>query len=92
MMEMFKQYKEQLDERVAEIHSALKDHDANRLARLAHNLKGVSLNFSADRLANMTIHLEEICKRKDLTDAHNLVAQLEAEAHRVRDYLSENGL
>jgi len=92
MMEMFKQYKDQLNERVTEIHSALKDRDANRLARLAHNLKGVSLNFSADRLANITIHLEEICKREDLTDAHNLVAQLEAEAHRVRDYLSENGL
>ncbi|HXQ39512.1 MAG TPA: response regulator, partial [Anaerolineales bacterium] len=77
MMEMLKQYKEQLNERVSEIHSALKDRDANRLARLAHNLKGVSLNFSADTLANITIHLEEICKREDLTDAHNLVAQLE---------------
>ncbi len=92
MMTMFSQYKEQLGERVNEIHSALQDRDANRLALLAHNLKGVSLNFSADRLANIILHLEEICKREDLTEAPGLVAQLEAEAQRVQDYLSVNGL
>ena len=92
MMTMFRQYKEQLDDRVNEIHSALQDRDANRLARLAHNLKGVSLNFSADALANITLNLEEICKREDLTDAPTLIAQLRTEAHRVQDYLAKNGL
>ena len=92
MMEMFKQYKDQLRERVTEIHSALEDQDANRLARLAHNLKGVSLNFSANTLANITLGLEEICKREDLTHAPLLVAQLEAEAHRLTDYLTNNGI
>jgi len=92
MMEMFREYKANLRERVGEIRSALQDRDANRLARLAHSLKGVSLNFSADALADITLHLEEICKREDLTHAPLLVAQLEAEAHRVDDYLSDNGL
>lgn len=92
MMQMFKQYKDHLRERVNEIHAALQDRDVNGLARLAHNLKGVSLNFSADVLANITVHLEEICKREDLTDAPLLVAQLEAEAYRVEAYLSKNGL
>ncbi len=75
-----------------EIRSAWQDRDANRLARLAHNLKGVSLNFSANALADITLALEEICKREDLTDAPLLVAQLEVEAQRVDDYLSNNGL
>jgi HPt (histidine-containing phosphotransfer) domain-containing protein len=92
MMEMFKKYKDQLRERVTEIQSALQDQDANRLARLAHNLKGVSLNFNADTLAGITLSLEEICKREDLTHAPLLVAQLEAEAHRVTDYLTNNGI
>ena len=92
MMTMFSHYKEQLRERVNEFHSALQDRDSNRLARLAHNLKGVSLNFSADRLANITLQLEEICKHEDLTAAPSLVAQLEEEAHRVQKYLSDNGL
>jgi PAS domain S-box-containing protein len=92
MMQMFKQYKDQLPKRMDEIHAALQDRDVNGLARLAHNLKGVSLNFSADVLANITLHLEEICKREDLTNAPLLVTQLEAEVHRVEDYLSHNGL
>jgi HPt (histidine-containing phosphotransfer) domain-containing protein len=92
MMDMFKQYKEQLRERVTEIHSALQDQDANRLARLAHNLKGVSLNFSANPLASITLSLEEICKREDLTHAPHLVAQLEAEAQRLTDYLTKHGI
>jgi two-component system, sensor histidine kinase and response regulator len=92
MMEMFKQYKSQLSERVAEIHSALREQDANRLARLAHNLKGVSLNFSAQPLANITLSLEEICKREDLTHARHLVTQLDAEAQRLTEYLTNNGI
>lgn len=92
MMQMFKQYKDHLRERVNEIHAALQDRDLNGLARLAHNLKGVSLNFSVDVLANITLHLEEMCKREDLTEAPLLVAQLEAEAYRVETYLSKNGV
>ena len=92
MMDMFSKYKGQLHERMNEIQSAFQDQDANRLARLAHNLKGVSLNFSANTLANITLGLEEICKREDLTHAPVLIAQLEAEAHRVTDYLTNNGI
>ncbi|MGZ9166871.1 MAG: response regulator, partial [Anaerolineales bacterium] len=92
MMEMFGKYKEQLSDRVNEIRSALQERDSNRLTRLAHNLKGVSLNFSAEPLAKITVQLEEICKREDLTDAPGLVSQLEAEAQRVKDYLTDKGL
>ena len=91
MKEMFKQYKEQLPERIIEIQTAVQDKDANRLARLAHNLKGVSLNFSADPLSHVALNLEEISKHKDLTNAPVLVEQLESEARRVIEYLSDNG-
>jgi len=90
MMEMFKEYKTQLGARVDEIHSALQDRDTNRLARLAHNLKGVSMNFSADPLATISLNLEEICKREDLTHAPSLVAQLDVEARRLEEFLSNN--
>ncbi|MEO5888291.1 MAG: PAS domain S-box protein [Anaerolineales bacterium] len=90
MLEMFKEYKAHLGARVDEIQSALEDRDANCLARLAHNLKGVSLNFSADPLAAITLSLEEICKREDLTHAPALVAQLDFEARRLDEFLSNN--
>jgi len=90
MMEMFQEYKAHLGERVDEIHSALQNHDANRLGLLAHNLKGVSLNFSADPLATIALNIEEMCKREDLTHAPTLVAQLDLEARRLEEFLSNN--
>jgi HPt (histidine-containing phosphotransfer) domain-containing protein len=90
-MKMFRQYKDQLQKRVEEIRSALQDGDVNRLARLAHNLGGVSLNFGAAPLANITSQLEETCDREDLNEATILVSQLETEAHQLEDYLSKNG-
>jgi HPt (histidine-containing phosphotransfer) domain-containing protein len=92
MMELFKQYREQLHERIKEIRTAAEDGDANRLARLAHNFKGVSLNFSADGLASLARNLEEGGKHEDLSNAPALCVQLEEEALRVAAYLSENGL
>jgi two-component system sensor histidine kinase/response regulator len=92
MSELFRQYKEQLPERITEIRDAIQGGDSNRLARLAHTLKGLSLNFSADSLANFALGLEEIGKREDLANAPALVMQLEAEALRVSDYLADCGL
>ena len=89
MMEMFKEYSDHLPQRVDEIHAALKDGDANRLGRLAHNLKGVSLNFSADPIAAVSLGLEELSKREDLTDAPELVAQLDKEVRRLKEFNNE---
>jgi CheY-like chemotaxis protein/HPt (histidine-containing phosphotransfer) domain-containing protein len=92
MMEMFKEYKEHLPARLQEIQAALEGKDASRLGRIAHNLKGVSLNFSADAVADLALKLEEMGKREDLTGASALVAQLDAEARRLQEYLDQNGL
>jgi two-component system, sensor histidine kinase and response regulator len=92
MMTMFKEYKEHLPGRLNEIHVALQERNAGSLARLAHNLKGISLNFSADPVADIALKLEEIGKREDLTNAPVLVAQLDVEIRRLEEYLSEKGL
>jgi len=91
-MEMFREYKDHLPGRLEEIHAALRDGDASRLTRLAHNLKGVSLNFSAEAVADTALKLEEIGKREDLTDAPALVAQLDAEVGRLQDHLNKIGV
>lgn len=90
MMEMFKEYKDHLRGQIDEIYAALNDHDANRLCRLAHNLKGVSLNFSAAPLASVALKLEELGQQEDLTDAPALVAQLDAETQRLEAYPSDH--
>jgi PAS domain S-box-containing protein len=88
MMKMLRQYQGQLLDRVHEIRSAMQEGDTVRLGRLAHNLQGVSLNLGADSLANITRQLETVCSQPDLTDLPRLVEQLEAEAQRVKEYLS----
>jgi two-component system, sensor histidine kinase and response regulator len=92
MLKLFKQYKDQLPDRLAEIHAAVQDGDANRLARLAHTLKGLSLNFSANILAHYALGLEEMGRQADLTNAPALVMQLDAETLRVQEYLSNSGI
>jgi two-component system, sensor histidine kinase and response regulator len=92
MLELFKQYKDQLPERMVEIQEAVREGDANRLTRLAHNLKGLSLNFSANTLAQFALGLEEIGRQNDLTQAAVIFRQLEAETQRVKEYLIQNGL
>src|SRR5258708_37225512 len=92
MMEMFKEYRDHLKVRVEEIRVASLQGDASRLGRLAHNLKGISLNFSAEPLANVAFKLEEVGKHEDLTDAPALVAQLDSEANRLEQFLLANPL
>ena len=58
------------------------------LCRLAHNLKGVSLNICADPLAQAALDLEKIALREDLVGASTLVAQLDLEATRLTEFLS----
>ncbi len=92
MMSMFKEYMEHLPGRLDEIHAALQDGDASRLARLAHNLKGVSLNFSVDAVADIALRLEELGRHEDLTHVPTLVAQLNAEVRRLEEFLSNTRL
>jgi HPt (histidine-containing phosphotransfer) domain-containing protein len=92
MIRSLKQFKEQLQQRVAEIYGAVQEGDTNRVARLAHNLKGVSLNLSVNRLAALALKLEDAGICEDLTDAPDLAAQLDAEARQVEEYLSRNGV
>ena len=92
MMEMFKEYKAHLPVRLKEIQDALQASDAGRLGRLAHNLKGVSLNFSADAVADVALKLEEMGKREDLRGAPALITHLDLEIRRLEEYLVKNGV
>jgi two-component system sensor histidine kinase/response regulator len=92
MMNMFSKYLDQLPEYKTEMDAALQHRDRMRLIYLAHNLRGVSLNFCAEPLANITRHLEQMCKGADLTDAPSLLLQLEAEMNRLKDYASNHQL
>jgi HPt (histidine-containing phosphotransfer) domain-containing protein len=77
-----------MPERMREIQLALQTNNANDLYRHAHNLKGVSANFSAGPVSSLAAQIEALGKSEDITNAAALVKQLEAEAERLRQYCS----
>ncbi len=72
--------------RLKEMNLALQTKDANNLFRLAHNLKGVSANFSADPLTRATAQLEALGKSEDSAYSADLVKRIELEAERLRQF------
>jgi len=88
MMEMCQEFKDHLPERVTEFNAALHAGEIDKLGRLAHNLKGLSMNFNAGPLSSLAAKLEVCCKEKNLTDAPGLVEQIAIEITQVVEYLS----
>jgi CheY-like chemotaxis protein/HPt (histidine-containing phosphotransfer) domain-containing protein len=75
--------------RLGEMKSALANGDVQALSYLAHNLKGVSANFSARQLARLSAVLDEFCRVGDLEAARGLVAEIEAAAGRLEACAAE---
>ncbi len=88
MLDLCKEFVMGLPERLSEIKAALREGNARTLGRLAHNLKGVCLNFSAEPMANLASQIEENCRAEDLSNAPALVAALEDAATSLAEYLA----
>ncbi len=89
MMEMCQEFKDHLPARIEEFKSALRDGDIKSVGRLAHNLKGVCLNFNAEPLAEVAARLEICGRQENMTDAPALVQQIENEITRLQEYLAQ---
>jgi signal transduction histidine kinase/DNA-binding response OmpR family regulator/HPt (histidine-containing phosphotransfer) domain-containing protein len=90
MLEMCDEFLSGLPARLKEFQAALHAQDANTLGRLAHNLKGVALNFSAEPLAALALQLEEMGKREDLTNAAQVISELKDAAETAQQYFLEH--
>lgn len=89
MMEMCREFNDHLPARIGEFKSALYNGDIKGIGRLAHNLKGVCLNFNAEPLAEVAARLEICGRQENMTDAPALVQQIENEIKRLREYLAQ---
>ena len=88
MHEMFAEFMRGIPKRAAEFRAALQGENAKLIGRLAHNLIGVALNFSAEPLAVVARGLEEIGKAENLAEAPRLIARLEEEFARLAPYMN----
>ena len=92
LIEMSRDYIAGFPERIKDMKTALEAHNANDLSRLAHNLKGVSANFSANPVTRLSAELEALGCQDDLVTAPELLVRLEVEAERLVKYLNEAGI
>jgi HPt (histidine-containing phosphotransfer) domain-containing protein len=92
LVEMCLDYVAGLPKRIQEIKSAVDLKNANDLSRFAHNLRGVSANFSAEGITDLCAQLEALGRHEDLATATELVSRLEVEAGRLEKYLQESGI
>ncbi len=90
MQEMFTLFMNGLPERLRELQIALEENNANKLARLAHNLKGTCLNFGTEPLATLALEIEEMGKHEDIQFASSGLKQMQDEVHRLQEYVQEN--
>ena len=88
--EMSEDFLKKLPEQIAEIKEAITHSDTEKIYHIAHNLKGVSSTFSANKLAKLSATLEEEGKKGKLNQIDNLINDIEEEAQKVNKELSEN--
>ncbi len=92
LYEMSREYIAGFPERIKDLRTALEAHNANDFSRHAHNLKGVSANFSAVPVTNICAEMETLGRQDDLGSAPILIARLEVEHDRLNKYLKEVGI
>jgi two-component system sensor histidine kinase/response regulator len=83
LLEMIKEFIQNLPSRILEIKAAFDHEDTNLLSRLIHNLKGVAANFSAEHLVFLVNELEILIRKEDLTNAAGLMSAIALEGERV---------
>ncbi len=72
---------------LVKIKEAVTNNDPEVLHSVAHSLKGSVGNFAAPEAADAALHLENIGKNRDMTDAREALAVLERELARVQERL-----
>lgn len=93
--EIFGEFQRSLSSRMAEMDEVFNTKDFTRLARLAHNLKGVAANVGAMQLSEFSAQLDEQCHDKQMSQIaqtletmHILVEWLQTNAfHLIENYI-----
>jgi len=85
--DMCLEFVKHLPERINELQKAADAGDILTLTRTAHNLKGVSANFSAGPLFTLAEELEFQGRREDLSGTPAVIERIIAETARLRSYV-----
>ena len=81
--EIVQMFREDTPPRLEELDACVASGDADRLAKVAHSLKGSASNFGAAHLRTLLVQLEAIAKSGHLAEAPASIAELRTEYARV---------
>jgi len=91
-IEMCGEYIQSLSVRISELQADILTHNDKDLTRHAHNLKGLSANFSSGPVTRLAADLETIGRQEDLSTAPEILAHLEKECERLKVFLNKSGI
>ena len=83
LKEVFSAYQADTAKRLVDLRSALATGDAKGMRRIAHTIKGSSLNVGAENLTAYCHQLEQIAASGKLDGAAELIVRIEQESTRV---------
>lgn len=87
--ELLEIFMEDALEHLAEVKQAFQTKDYVTLARRAHQLKGASATVAVQQLPDLAAQLERQAIKHQLTDASELIAQLEQILERIQSFISD---
>jgi len=90
LLELLSEFIRQVECGGKQMHEAAASGDAESLFQLAHSLKGAAGAFSAKRLMERTLELEQRGRSGDLSGVEVLITQMEAEAPLLKEFLAQH--
>ena len=89
--EMLQEFFLKAPEMVEEIKVAIETEDKEMLHDKAHALKGIALNLSAGRIAETTLHLEQMGRKGNIVAGKQTLEKLQNELAILKAYISRPG-
>ena len=90
--EMCNDFFHSIPKSIVEMKTALSKVDSVSLNRAAHNLKGMAATFSAAKLTDLNEELEARSGQGDLSQANELITEIEKEAELISKHLITIGI
>jgi PAS domain S-box-containing protein len=84
--DMLLEFKNQLIDNNQALIKAVESRNAKKLVRIAHDIKGLALNFCAFRLAVYADELEKLGRDGNLSNANAILDKFEGEVFRIRHF------
>jgi len=89
LVDLFEAFQQDYPKQLAELQDAIRVGDAERLAQVAHSLKGAVGYFGAQTVHALACQLETMGYQAEFEGASSVLQQLERELERLRAFVAE---